>query len=112
MTALLSVADAVIASDTESRVTLMNPAAEVLTGWPAKEANGRPIAEVLRVVDEATGGPIPRPCPRAGDFPGFRVNGRSPKKAGSAPRKKRSFQEGRRIKKRHAIRPVPSALYP
>jgi PAS domain-containing protein len=37
----------------------MNPAAEALTGWVLEEAGGRGVAEVVRLVDEATGGPVP-----------------------------------------------------
>jgi PAS domain S-box-containing protein len=45
-TTLQSIADAVIATDAELRVRLMNPAAEQLTGWSAAEAEGRELAEV------------------------------------------------------------------
>ncbi len=61
----MNVADAVIASDIEDRIIFMNPAAEALTGWTREEAGGRPIAEVFRALDEATGGPIPWPRPEA-----------------------------------------------
>lgn len=50
-----SVGDALVVADTAGRVTLVNPAAEALTGWRADEAVGRPIGEVLRLVDERTG---------------------------------------------------------
>lgn len=56
---LMNVADAVIALDLEGRIVFINPAAESLTGWRRAEAGGRPIAEVFRIIDEATGGPIP-----------------------------------------------------
>jgi PAS domain S-box-containing protein len=46
-----SIGDAVIAIDTEQRVTRMNPSAEVLTGWSLAEAQGRPLTEVLHIVD-------------------------------------------------------------
>jgi PAS domain S-box-containing protein len=41
-----SVHDAIIATDTELRVTAWNRAAAELYGWPAGEAIGRPVAEV------------------------------------------------------------------
>ena len=44
---LRSIGDGVISTDTETRVVLMNRAAEELTGWHGEEAVGRPLAEVL-----------------------------------------------------------------
>ena len=41
---LSSIGDAVVATDREGRVTFLNPAAETLTGWPRKEARGKPAA--------------------------------------------------------------------
>ena len=51
---LASIADAVITTDSEGRVTSLNPVAERLTGWGAPEAVGRPLEEVFRTVEEAT----------------------------------------------------------
>jgi PAS domain S-box-containing protein len=51
-TTLASIADAVIATDASGAIQLMNPVAENLTGWTAAEANGRPIWDVFRIVDE------------------------------------------------------------
>ncbi len=53
-TTLASIADAVITADADGRVTGLNRAAEQLTGWAAREADGRPLGEVLRLVDGAT----------------------------------------------------------
>ncbi len=52
---LRSIGDAVIATDLEGRITFANPHAESLTGWPRQEVEGRPLRDVLSVVDEATG---------------------------------------------------------
>src|SRR5689334_6927967 len=52
---LRSIADGVIAADEHARVAFMNRAAEDLTGWPLEEARGKPVTEVLQLVDEATG---------------------------------------------------------
>jgi two-component system sensor histidine kinase/response regulator len=51
---LSSIGDAVIATDTQARVTFLNPVAEVLTGWSLVDASGQPLAEVFRIVNEQT----------------------------------------------------------
>ena len=48
-TMLGSIGDAVIATDNEGRVTLLNPTGELLTGWTRAEALGRPLSEVFVV---------------------------------------------------------------
>src|SRR5262245_10075517 len=58
---LSSIGDAVIATDTQARITLLNPAAEALTGWPLGDALGRPLAEVFRIVNERTRQPVEGP---------------------------------------------------
>ena len=50
-TILSSIADAVIAVDTEGRVRFMNGVAERLTGWPIREAQREHLGRVLNVVD-------------------------------------------------------------
>ena len=49
-----SIGDAVIASDTDGRVTFLNKVAEALTGWSLADAVGKPVAEVFRIVNEHT----------------------------------------------------------
>ncbi len=41
--------DAMIRTDKDGKIQLMNDAAESLTGWPAEAATGRPLAEVFRI---------------------------------------------------------------
>jgi PAS domain-containing protein len=50
--------EAMIAIDAAERVTFLNPVAETLTGWSGHDAVGRPVGEVLEVVDEITRIPI------------------------------------------------------
>ncbi|MBE7532349.1 MAG: PAS domain-containing protein [Chloroflexi bacterium] len=52
---LHSIGDAVIATDTQSRITRMNPVAEQLTGWTFAEAKGQPLTEVFQIVNAQTG---------------------------------------------------------
>jgi PAS domain S-box-containing protein len=59
--ALASIGDAVIATDTESRVTFMNRVAEKLTGWKPADACGRALGTVLNLIDEHTRLPAPNP---------------------------------------------------
>ena len=51
---LMSVGDGVIATDAEGKMEIMNPVAEVLTGWTQEEAHGRPLKEVFQIVSEDT----------------------------------------------------------
>jgi diguanylate cyclase (GGDEF)-like protein/PAS domain S-box-containing protein len=50
---LASIADGVITTDTSGRITFLNPIAEDLTGCSVGQAKGRPVDEVLHVVNEA-----------------------------------------------------------
>ena len=49
-----SIGDAVIATDADGLVTLVNPAASALTGLTEAEALGRDITTVLNILDEGT----------------------------------------------------------
>ncbi|MET0592157.1 MAG: PAS domain S-box protein [Polyangiaceae bacterium] len=60
-TTLSSIGDAVIATDTEGRVTFMNPIAESLTGWSLRDAELHPLTDVFRIFDEETRRPLPNP---------------------------------------------------
>jgi diguanylate cyclase (GGDEF)-like protein/PAS domain S-box-containing protein len=61
---LNSIGDAVISVDMAGRVDYLNIAAELVTGWPREEARGRPVAEVLRLVDGGSGRVITNPVDR------------------------------------------------
>ena len=51
---LSSIGDAVIATDADARITLLNPVAENMTGWQQADAIGRPIAEVFTIINKQT----------------------------------------------------------
>ena len=55
---LNSIGGALVSADSSGRVTYLNSIAETMTGWPRVEAEGRPLAEVLRVVDGRTRAPV------------------------------------------------------
>ncbi|MBK8595052.1 MAG: PAS domain S-box protein [Holophagales bacterium] len=62
---LQSIGDAVIATDADGRVTILNPLAEKLTGWTQSEAASRPADEVFRLVDQETREPSTVPLKEA-----------------------------------------------
>lgn len=52
-TTLTSIGDAVVVTDAQGRITLLNPVAQALTGWSA-EALGQPLEAVFHIVNETT----------------------------------------------------------
>jgi two-component system cell cycle sensor histidine kinase/response regulator CckA len=62
---LSSIGDAMIATDREGCVTFLNPVAETLTGWSKPEARGRPVSEILKLVDEKSREAVQDPIQRA-----------------------------------------------
>jgi diguanylate cyclase len=56
-----SIGDGVIVTDTDGKITRLNPRAEKLTGWAAEEALGRALDEVFHIVNAKTGEPVPNP---------------------------------------------------
>jgi len=52
--AMAALADAIVTTDVDGRITSINPAAEAMTGWPAREALGKAVGDVivLRPVDD------------------------------------------------------------
>src|SRR5229473_3596829 len=53
------IGDAVACTDNLGNISFLNLVAEKMTGWPLREAAGRPMAEVVRVVNAATRETIP-----------------------------------------------------
>ena len=58
---LNSIGDAVLSTDIYGNVTYLNVVAEHMTGWPRKEAVGRPLCDVFQIVDGATRKPSQNP---------------------------------------------------
>ena len=58
---LLSVGDGVLTIGTDNCVQLINPITEKLTGWTQKEAKGKPVEEVFKIVHEYSREPIKSP---------------------------------------------------
>jgi len=60
-----SIGDAVIATDPEGTIRLMNPIAEALTGWKQNEALGKPLANIFNIISEKTDRKIEDPVTKA-----------------------------------------------
>ncbi|HUW29503.1 MAG TPA: EAL domain-containing protein [Sulfuriferula sp.] len=68
---LQAIGDAVITTDAQGRVELINPAAEELLGWKAAEARNVAVTSLFTVVSELTGEAIENPvqkCLREGEI--------------------------------------------
>lgn len=63
--ALYCIGDAVIATDEQGLIRLMNPVAQDLTGWTATQALGRPLKDVFCIVNEETRLPVESPVAQA-----------------------------------------------
>ncbi len=61
---LSSIGDAVIVTDTQGRVTFMNPVAALVTGWPEAEAMGKDITAVFQIINEHTRQVVENPIAR------------------------------------------------
>lgn len=64
-TTLASIGDAVIATDTDARITMMNAIAESLTGWTFADARNAPLDRVFNIVNEASRKTVESPVSRA-----------------------------------------------
>ncbi len=56
-----SIGDAVLSTDLAGNITYLNPVAERMTGWSESEAVGRPLQEVMRIIDADSRKPVPNP---------------------------------------------------
>ncbi|MDZ4716018.1 MAG: PAS domain S-box protein [Cytophagales bacterium] len=63
-TTLASIGEGVIATDLQGKITFMNPAAELLTGWAMRDAYSKDLSEVYVIRDESSGVLIASPLIR------------------------------------------------
>ncbi len=62
---LKSLGEAVIATDRNGMIKIINPFAEVLTGWTREESLGKPLASVFKVISEGTDTQVEDPVTKA-----------------------------------------------
>ena len=65
---LSSIGDGVITTDAKCQISFMNPEAERLTGWNLKEAVGKPLVSVFRIVNEDSYKPMEDPARKVLDL--------------------------------------------
>jgi diguanylate cyclase (GGDEF)-like protein/PAS domain S-box-containing protein len=58
------IGDAVVCTDIAGNITFLNLVAEKMTGWAWKEATGRPMAEVFKILDALSRETTPNPMQR------------------------------------------------
>jgi PAS domain S-box-containing protein len=64
-TTVNSIADGMITTDKEGRITFMNPVAEELTGWQQADALGKPAILLMELIHAETGESIENPILQA-----------------------------------------------
>lgn len=57
-TTLISVGDGVISTDESGNIVLINPVAELLTGWTKNDAAGKHLEDVFRIVSDGSADPV------------------------------------------------------
>lgn len=57
-----SIGDAVVATDSDGKVRLLNSLAEQLTGWSHSDAAGNDVRDIFQIVHERTREPVPNPA--------------------------------------------------
>lgn len=62
---LRSIGDAVITTDNHGNITYINEVAESLTGWSHRDALGKPLEQVFKIVNEVTRKAVENPADRA-----------------------------------------------
>ena len=67
---LQSIAEAVVTTDEQGRIALLNPTAEQMTGWTSAEAKGHPLEDILRLLDLRTRAPLESPVKKSAAWTG------------------------------------------
>jgi PAS domain S-box-containing protein len=62
---LSGIGDAVLVTDSDGRVTFLNPVAETLTGWLGDDARGKSAADVIKFLHDKTREAVENPVVRA-----------------------------------------------
>lgn len=62
---LNSIGDAVVSTDVAGRITYFNAVAEGMTGCSCEDAEGRPVEDILRIIDATSRAPVPNPMAEA-----------------------------------------------
>ena len=60
-----SIGDAVVSTNIAGNITYLNPVAERMTGWSGSEASGRPLQDVVRIIDAYSREPVRNPLAMA-----------------------------------------------
>lgn len=61
---LQSIGDGVITTDADGNVDYINPVATELTGWDLRSARGKPVAEIMTIINEHTRATVENPVIR------------------------------------------------
>ena len=61
---LQSIGDGVITTDADGVIDYINPVAQELTGWDERSAKGRPVTEIVAIVNEQSREPVENPVVR------------------------------------------------
>ena len=62
---LLSIGEGVVTTDQAGRISMLNPAAQQITGWSDGEVKGKPFDEVFMLINEDTGEMVENPIAEA-----------------------------------------------
>jgi len=61
---LQSIGDGVITTDAEGNIDYINPVAQDLTGWDMRSASGKPVTEIMTIINEHTRATVDNPVMR------------------------------------------------